>query len=112
MSTPFHNTVHLYPIKNEDSNRTVVFLNQTGLTKADLENRLIEPDPAVPNGMRLLSDGAKITRRVARLEIFERRGPGNAGLATAQFQFTDLVPILAGDPSPSAIPRSAAATAS
>lgn len=97
MSTPFHNTVHVHPIKNEDSNRTMVFLNPTKLKKAELESRLVEPDPSVPCGMKLLTDGTKLGRRVGRLEIFEPRGPGDAGLITVQFQYTDLVPILEGD---------------
>ncbi|KQS75027.1 hypothetical protein ASG32_07990 [Methylobacterium sp. Leaf361] len=98
MSTPFHTKVHVHSIKNEMSNRTMAFANPGGLTKAQLEGRLVEPDPAVPCGMKLVEAGTAIGPRVARIDVFENRGPGAGGVITAQFQFTDLVPILDGDP--------------
>ncbi len=97
MSVPFHTQVHVHTIKNEMSNRTMAFANPGSLAKADLEGRLVEPDPAVACGMKLIEDGTAIGRRVARIDVFENRGPGAGGVITAQFQFTELVPILDGD---------------
>lgn len=97
MSTPFHTKVHVHSIKNEMFNRTMAFANPGALSKADLEGRLVEPDPAVPCGMKLVEAGTEIGPRVARIDIFENRGPGAGGVITAQFRFSDLVPILDGD---------------
>ncbi len=93
MSTPFHNVVHVHGIKNEMFNRTMVFVIPNGLKKADVEGRLVEPDPTVDCGMKLLTDGTAITSAVGRLEVYEERG-----VATIQFRFSELVPILAADP--------------
>ncbi len=98
MSAVFHTKVHVHTVKNEMENRTLAFANPENLTKAQLEGRLVEPDPAVPCGMRLLRDGSPLGRRHARLEVFEQRGPGNGGVITAQFSYTELVPVLDGDP--------------
>ena len=92
MSTPFHTKLHVHGIKNEPFNRSMNFVLPAGLTKADVESRLVEPDPANPVTMKLLSDGAKIGAKVARIEVYEDRK-----MITAQFRFSDLVPILAGD---------------
>lgn len=97
MSTPFHTKVHVHSIKNEMFNRTMAFANPDALSKADLEGRLVEPDPAVPCGMKLVADGTPIGPRVARIDVFENRGPGAGGVITAQFRFSDLVPVLDGD---------------
>ncbi|BAQ50298.1 hypothetical protein [Methylobacterium aquaticum] len=93
MSTPFHTQLHVHGIKNELFNRSMNFRLPNGLTKADVESRLVEPDPTSPVTMKLLSDGAKITAKVARLEVYEDRQ-----MITAQFRFSDLVPILKDDP--------------
>lgn len=97
MSTPFHTKVHVHSIKNEMFNRTMAFANPGALSKADLEGRLVEPDPAVPCGMKLAEAGTPIGPRVARIDVFENRGPGAGGVITAQFRFSDLVPVLDGD---------------
>lgn len=97
MSTTYHTKVHTHTIKNEMSNRTMAFTIPEGLTKADVEGRLVEPDAAVPCGVKLLTDGAKLGRRVGRIDVWEPRGPGRAGVVTVQWQYTELVPILDGD---------------
>jgi len=97
MSAPFHTKVHVHTIKNEMENRTMAFANPENLTKEQLEGRLVEPDPTVPCGMKLLADGSPLGRRHARLEVFEKRGPGNGGVITAQFSYSELVPIKDGD---------------
>jgi len=98
MSATFHTKVHVHTIKNEMENRTMAFANPENLTKDQLEGRLVEPDAGVPCGMKLLTDGAPLGRRHARLEIFEKRGPGNGGVITAQFSYSELVPVKDGDP--------------
>ncbi|GBU16880.1 MULTISPECIES: hypothetical protein [Methylobacterium] len=92
MSAPFHKTVHVHSIKNEPFNRTMVFTLPNGISKTDVLGRLVEPDPAVPCGMKLLTDGAQIHGSVARIDVYEDRG-----MITAQFRFSELVPILAND---------------
>lgn len=88
MSTPFHNTVRLHTIKNEHANRTVVFTLPNGMKAADVLGRALTVDTSAPCKMKLAADGDPV---VARLEVYEDRG-----LATAQFSFTDLIPIKAG----------------
>lgn len=92
MSTPFHTQVHTHGIKNEPFNRSMNFVLPNGLTGADVLGRLVEPDPSIPVGMKLLTDGAKIGADVARIDVYEDRK-----MITAQFRFSDLVPILEGD---------------
>lgn len=92
MSKPFHRDVHVHSIKNEMFNRTMAFALPDGLTGADVLGRLVQPDPTIPCGMKLLEDGHPIDASVARIEVYEDRG-----VITAQFRFSDLVPIKAGD---------------
>ncbi|PZP71775.1 hypothetical protein [Methylorubrum populi] len=92
MSKPFHTTVHVDSIKNEMFNRSMAFAIPDGLKGADVLGRLVEPDPTINCGMRLLRDGEAITASTARIDVYEDRG-----LITAQFRFSDLVPILEGD---------------
>lgn len=85
MATPFHTTVRLHSIKNEQSNRT---WNISGtVTKAD-EGKALSQDLTAPNTLKLAADGEVI---VARLEIFEDRG-----VCTAQHHFTDKLPSANG----------------
>ena len=92
MAAPFHTKVHVHSIKNEMFNRTMAFALPAGMTKAAVEGRLVEPDPAVPCGMKLLTDGTAITSSTARIDVYEDRG-----VITAQFRFSELVPIKDGD---------------
>lgn len=92
MSKPFHKDVHVHSIKNEMFNRTMAFALPNGISAADVLGRLAVPDPTIPCGMKLIGDGEAITAATARIEVYEDRG-----VITAQFRFSDLVPILAGD---------------
>lgn len=89
MAAPFHTKVHVHTVKNEMENRTFAFVLPNGLTKADVEGRLVVPDPAVPCGMKLAAEGDPV---VARIDVYEARN-----VITAQFSFTELVPIKDGD---------------
>lgn len=92
MAKPFHKDVHVHSIKNEISNRTMAFALPNGISAADVLGRLAVPDATIPCGMKLIGDGAAIDNNTARIEVYEDRG-----VITAQFRFSDLVPILAGD---------------
>lgn len=89
MAAPFHTKVHVHSIKNERENRTMAFSIPNGMTKAQVEGRVVTVDPTVPCGMKLTGEGDPI---VARIDVFEDRG-----VITAQFSFTDLVPVKDGD---------------
>lgn len=89
MSVPFHTTVHMHGIKNEMFNRSMAFAIPAGLTKKDVEGRALAVDPTGPCRAKLAADGDTI---IARLDIYEDRG-----LVTAQFRWSDLMPIAAGD---------------
>lgn len=89
MSTPFHTQVHTHGIKNEMFNRSMVFAIPNGLTKADVEGRAVTVDATRVAAVKLTGEGDPI---VARIDIYEDRG-----LVTAQFRFSDLMPIKDGD---------------
>jgi hypothetical protein len=81
MTSPFHNIVRLFSIKNEDANRT---WNISGaVSKAD-EGKAVTLDLTQPNTVKLAGDGDPVH---GRLEVYEDRG-----VCTVQHQFTDKIP--------------------
>ncbi len=85
MTAAFHRQVSLARIKNEDANRTVKLV---GVTAADTGKAISLDAASGANCFKLAGDGDTI---VGRLEVYESDGAG-----TVSFQFTDPLPIKAG----------------